>query len=169
MTDSIPYGQLMHRAMRRLMCELLQEIAGLGELPGDHHFFITFDTNHPGVDIAPWLRERYSKEMTVVMQHWFENLTVLDDHFSVTLNFGDQPEPLVIPFMAIKTFVDPSVDFGLRFDDEDDLDRIESNNSESPMVVIEGDEGERNEIDALADKPKGDAQVVSLDAFRKPS
>ena len=159
----------MHRAMRKLMCELLQEIASLGELPGDHHFFITFDTNHPGVDIAPWLRERYPKEMTVVMQHWFENLTVLDDYFSVTLNFGDQPEPLVIPFMAIKTFVDPSVDFGLRFDGEDDLDRIDSNNSESPMVVIEGDEVERSEIDDLADKPKGDAQVVSLDAFRKPS
>lgn len=162
MTDTIPYGQLMHRAMRGLMRELLQEIADLGELPGDHHFFITFDTNHPGVDIAPWLRERYPDEMTVVMQHWFDNLMVLEDRFSVTLNFGDQPEPLMIPFLAIKTFVDPSVEFGLRFDGEDDLDDMDDDNPESPMVVIEEDE-----IDDIQDTPKGDAEVVSLDAFRK--
>lgn len=164
MTDTIPYGHLMHRAMRGLMRELLQEIAALGTLPGEHHFFITFDTNHPGVDIAPWLRERYPDEMTVVMQHWFENLTVLDDRFSVTLNFGDQPEPLVIPFLAIKTFVDPSVEFGLRFDGEDDLDEMDEDIPESPMVVIEEDE-----LDEGMDAPKGDAEVVSLDAFRKPS
>ena len=165
MSDTIPYGQLMHRAMRGLMRELLQEIASLGTLPGDHHFFITFDTNHPGVDIAPWLRERYPDEMTVVMQHWFENLVVLDDRFSVTLNFGDQPEPLVIPFLAIKTFVDPSVEFGLRFDGEDDQDDMDDNDvPESPMVVIEDDEDLPN-----TDETKGDAEVVSLDAFRKPS
>ncbi len=164
MTDTIPYGQLMHRAMRGLMRELLQEISTLGELPGDHHFFITFDTNHPGVDIAPWLRERYPDEMTVVMQHWFDNLVVLEDRFSVTLNFGDQPEPLVIPFLAIKTFVDPSVEFGLRFDGEDDLDDMDDDIPESPMVVIEEDD-----IEDIVEEPKGDAEVVSLDAFRKPS
>lgn len=164
MTDTIPYGQLMHRAMRRLMRELLQEIASLGELPGDHHFFITFDTNHAGVDIAPWLRERYPDEMTVVMQHWFDNLVVLDDRFSVTLNFGDQPEPLVIPFLSIKTFVDPSVEFGLRFDGEDDLEEMDDDIPESPMVVIK-----EGEIEEMVEEPKGDAEVVSLDAFRKPS
>jgi hypothetical protein len=144
------------------MRDLLQEIASVGELPGDHHFFITFDTNHPGVDIAPWLRERYPDEMTVVMQHWFDNLTVLEDRFSITLNFGDQPEPLVIPFLAIKTFVDPSVEFGLRFDADDD-DEHDDEIPESPMVVIEEDDMG----DAL-EAPKGDAEVVSLDAFRKP-
>jgi hypothetical protein len=164
MTDTIPYGQLMHRAMRGLMRDLLKEIASMGELPGDHHFFITFDTNHPGVDVAPWLQERYPDEMTVVMQHWFDNLVVLEDRFSVTLNFGDQPEPLVIPFLAIKTFVDPSVEFGLRFDGEDDLDDEDDLVPESPMVVIEEDD-----IEAELEEPKGDAEVVSLDAFRKPS
>lgn len=164
MTDTIPYGQLMHRAMRGLMRDLLQEIATIGELPGDHHFFITFDTNHPGVDVAPWLRERYPNEMTVVMQHWFDNLVVLEDRFSVTLNFGDQPEPLVIPFLAIKTFVDPSVEFGLRFDGEDDLEDDGEMVPESPMVVIEEDE-----MEAELEEPKGDAEVVSLDAFRKPT
>jgi hypothetical protein len=145
------------------MRDLLQEIATVGELPGDHHFFITFDTNHAGVDIAPWLRERYPDEMTVVMQHWFDNLTVLDDRFSITLNFGDQPEPLVIPFLAIKTFVDPSVEFGLRFDADDDEDHDDDDIPESPMVVIE-----EEDIEEAMEAPKGDAEVVSLDAFRKP-
>ncbi len=161
MTDTIPYGQLMHHAMRGLMRDLLKEIAAKGELPGEHHFFITFDTNHPAVDVAPWLRERYPDEMTVVMQHWFDNLVVLDDRFSITLNFGDQPEPLVIPFQAIKTFVDPSVEFGLRFDADDDDDADIDDIPESPMMVIDEDEIEE-EI-----APKGDAEVVSLDAFRK--
>jgi len=152
MTDTIPYGQLMHHAMRGLMRDLLKEIAAKGELPGEHHFFITFDTNHPAVDVAPWLRERYPDEMTVVMQHWFDNLVV---------NFGDQPEPLVIPFQAIKTFVDPSVEFGLRFDADDDDDADIDDIPESPMMVIDEDEIEE-EI-----APKGDAEVVSLDAFRK--
>ncbi|PLS22177.1 SspB family protein [Neptunicoccus cionae] len=162
MTDTIPYGQLMHRAMRGLMRELLIDISKAGHLPGEHHFFITFDTNHPGVDIADWLRERYPEDMTVVMQHWFDNLVVSDDRFAVTLNFGDQPEPLVIPFDAIRTFVDPSVEFGLRFethedDEEDEFDDV----PESPMIVIEEDEDDTDE------PPKGEAEIVSLDSFRK--
>ncbi|MBR9863124.1 MAG: hypothetical protein GYB24_06755 [Rhodobacteraceae bacterium] len=163
MTDTIPYGQLMHRAMRGLMRELLIDISKAGHLPGEHHFFITFDTNHPGVDIADWLRERYPEDMTVVMQHWFDNLVVSEDRFAVTLNFGDQPEPLVIPFDAIRTFVDPSVEFGLRFethesDEDDDFDDV----PESPMIVIEEDEE-----DDAEDTPKGEAEIVSLDSFRK--
>ena len=157
MSDTINYGKLMHRAMRGLMHELLSDIAANG-LPGDHHFFITLDTTHPGVDIADWLRERYPKDMTVVMQHWFEDLVVLDDRFTVTLNFGDQPEPLVIPFEAIKTFVDPSVEFGLRFDNQDNKDK---DVPESPMVVLDEDDIEE-EI-----AQQGDGEVVSLDKFRK--
>lgn len=151
----------MHRAMRGLMRELLQEISAAGILPGEHHFFITFDTQHPGVDIADWLRERYPEEMTVVMQHWFDNLVVTDDQFSITLNFGDQPEPLVIPFDAIRTFVDPSVEFGLRFEAQDE-DEDEDDIPESPMVVIEDDSYE-DENDTAKE-----AEVVSLDSFRKP-
>ncbi|WGI20803.1 ClpXP protease specificity-enhancing factor SspB [Amylibacter sp. IMCC11727] len=161
MTKTISYGQRMQHAMRGLMRDLLHDIAKEGELPGEHHFFITFDTNHPGVDIAPWLKERYAQEMTIVIQHWFADLVVLDDRFSITLNFGDQPEPLVIPFLAVKTFVDPSVDFGLPFNIEDDLDADIEEIPESPMVELDGDEGDVDE------PPKGDAEVVSLDAFRK--
>src|SRR6056297_2031956 len=121
MTTGINYGSLMHQAMRGLIRTVLEGVQTDG-LPGDHHFFITFDTGHPDVEIADWLSDRYPGEMTVVMQHWFDNLTVTDEGFSVTLNFGDSPEPLYIPYDAIRTFVDPSVEFGLRFETQDGED-----------------------------------------------
>ena len=93
MTRSIDYGNLMHNAMRGLIQDVLADVAQRG-LPGQHHFFITFDTTHEDVAIADWLHQRYPEEMTVVMQTWFQNLDVTDDGFSVTLNFGDSPEPL---------------------------------------------------------------------------
>lgn len=157
MIDTINYGQMMHRAMRGLLVELLTEVAVTG-LPGEHHFFITFDTTHPDVEIADWLRERYPEEMTIVMQHWFDDLIVTDEKFSVTLNFGSQPETLVVPFEAIHTFVDPSVEFGLRFEGTEEEDFEDS--PESPMVELEDDHVE-------AETRKGDAEVVSLDSFRK--
>ncbi|MCP5087500.1 MAG: hypothetical protein GY952_11935 [Rhodobacteraceae bacterium] len=157
MSETINYGNLMHRAMRGLMNELLRDIAANG-LPGDHHFFITLDTTHPGVDIADWLRERFPKEMTIVIQHEYGDLSVTDDRFSVVLSFGDQPEPLVIPFESIKTFVDPSVEFGLRFENQDGE---ENEVPESPMIMLEDDEEEDMEPE------KAEAEVVSLDSFRK--
>jgi hypothetical protein len=154
MSDTINYPQLMHRAMRGLMIELLENVSEHG-LPGDHHFFITFDTQVDGVEIADWIQERYPEEMTIVIQHWFENLEVREDDFSITLNFGDTPEPLTIPWDAISTFVDPSVEFGLRFEVDETEEDI--NVDESPMIVIEDD-----------DKPvKKEADIVSLDSFRK--
>lgn len=160
MTDTINYAEFMHNAMRGLMADLLRKI-GKDGLPGEHHFFISFDTKHPGVDIAEWLQERYPDEMTIVIQHWFDNLVVLDDRFSITLNFNDAPEPLVIPFDAVKTFVDPTVEFGLRFDENQDGegDSYIEDITESPMMAIEED--------AQEDAPKGDAEVISLDSFRK--
>lgn len=157
MPRTIDYGNLMHRAMRSLIQEVLNDVEANG-LPGEHHFFITFDTNHPEVKIADWLVDRYPGEMTVVMQHWYENLHVTDEGFSVTLNFGDAPEPLYIPYDAIKTFVDPSVEFGLRFEtQEDELDEIDlDDDDEEEIVSIEVEEDDRKEAD-----------VVSLDSFRK--
>ena len=159
----IDYGNLMHDAMRSLIQRLLQDIAVTGKLPGDHHFFITFDTTHPGVEIADWLTERYPSEMTIVMQHWFDNLEVTDEGFSVTLNFGDNPEPLYIPFMSLRTFVDPSVEFGLKFEQQDDEEIIEADIKKLPPVDAPMHEDAKEEK-----KPKMDAQVVSLDSFRKP-
>ena len=149
MVRSIDYGFLMHRAMRGLIQSVLTDVSENG-LPGAHHFFITFDTTHPDVAIADWLRARYPGEMTVVIQHWFENLKVTDDGFSVTLNFGNAPEPLIIPFDAVRTFVDPSVEFGLRFEQHED----------------DADDETDIEVDA-EDPPNRPAEVVSLDKFRK--
>ena len=154
MSRSIDYGNLMHRAMRSLIQEVLEDIAVNG-LPGAHHFFITFDTRQEGVEMADWLRERYPSEMTIVIQHWYEGLEVTDEGFSITLNFGNQPEPLVVPFDSVRTFVDPSVEFGLRFETTDQDD--EDEDDEAAMVE-----------DAEAEEaPQKDAEVVSLDSFRK--
>ena len=154
MSRDIDYGNLMHTAMRGLIRTVLLDIADKG-LPGNHHFFITFDTDHPDAELADWLSDRYPGEMTVVMQHWFDNLDVGEDGFAITLNFGDAPEPLYIPYDAIKTFVDPSVEFGLRFESADE----------------ETDEDTAETIDELVnvsqEDAKPDADVVSLDSFRK--
>jgi uncharacterized protein len=151
MAKSIDYGNLMHRAMRGLIQTVLKDVAANG-LPGDHHFFITFDTTVEGVEMADWLRSRYPAEMTIVVQHWFENLIVTDEGFSITLNFGNNPEPMVIPFDAVRTFVDPSVEFGLRFETHEEEDD-------------EDDEDDGPEDDPTP--PQGDAQIVQLDRFRK--
>ena len=163
MPRDIDYGNLMHSAMRGLIKTVLKDVAAEGTLPGNHHFFITFDTAHPDAELADWLADRYPGEMTVVMQHWFDNLDVGDEGFAVTLNFGDAPEPLYIPYDAIKTFVDPSVEFGLRFEsaveepeDDDDLDDGDH--------VADG----RPEGRGGSEPSKGrDAEIVSLDKFRK--
>ena len=163
MSEHIEYGQLMHSAMRGLIRKVLTDVAQNG-LPGEHHFFITFDTQHPDVEIAEWLADRYPGEMTVVMQHWYDNLEVTDDGFSVTLNFGDAPEPLYIPFESIKTFVDPSVEFGLRFESQSDEDGEDlDEDTDDPTV----EELEIPETEVEAEPAATDADVVSLDSFRK--
>lgn len=152
MSQDIDYGNLMHTAMRGLIKTVLTGVSKTG-LPGAHHFFITFDTREDGVDIADWLHERYPEEMTIVMQHWFENLEVGENGFAITLNFGDAPEPLYIPYTAIKTFVDPSVEFGLRF--------------EGPEDDAEDEEYLEETIEVEEQEDHHDADIVSLDSFRK--
>jgi hypothetical protein len=159
---SIDYGNLMHRAMRGLIQEVLAGVAKTG-LPGKHHFFITFDTLHPDVELADWLADRYPTEMTIVIQHWFDNLEVTDEGFAITLNFGNNPEPMYIPYDAIKTFVDPSVEFGLRFETQDEAGDEEEDEDEAAEV----DEAPMEEMaEDEADKPR-EAEVVRLDSFRK--
>lgn len=154
MADEIDYGNLMHNAMRSLIQDVLADVK-INGLPGEHHFFITFDTNYAKVEMAPWLKERYPTEITVVMQHWYDDLEVRDDGFSVTLNFGDTPEHLVIPYEAILTFVDPSVEFGLRFESSEEED-----SNDEPVVFSSEDDDIKK-----ADTETG--QIVSLDSFRK--
>lgn len=159
MSRSIDYGNLMHEAMRGLIRRVLQDVSDQG-LPGNHHFFITFDTSHPDAELADWLSDRYPDEMTVVMQHWYDRLDVGADGFAITLNFGDAPEPLYIPYDAIRTFVDPSVEFGLRFEqqetEEEDEDRDEATLDQTDEEELE-----------VAEEPVKDAEIVSLDSFRK--
>ena len=161
MSTTIDYGNLMHNAMRSLIRNLLLDIAETG-LPGDHHFFITFDTSHPDAELADWLSDRYPDEMTVVMQHWYDNLEVTDDGFSITLNFGDAPEPLYIPYDAIRTFVDPSVEFGLRFE------QPEAETPKPTSVPSDDDlpQTEESELE-VEEEPTKEAEIVSLDSFRK--
>ena len=139
--------------MRTLIFDVLKDVEKNG-LPGEHHFFITFDTTVEGVEISEWLRKRYPEEMTIVIQHWFDGLNVKKDGFDITLNFGDQPESLVVPFLAILTFVDPSVEFGLRFEQNEDDEQPQFSEMEKA-----------NDQEKKSSKKKGD--VVSLDSFRK--
>ena len=139
--------------MRTLIFDVLKDVEQSG-LPGEHHFFITFDTTVEGVQISEWLRQRYPEEMTIVIQHWFDGLNVKEDGFDITLNFGDQPESLVVPFLAILTFVDPSVEFGLRFEQNEDDEQPKFSEMEKA-----------NDQEKKPSKKKGD--VVSLDSFRK--
>lgn len=168
MTTGINYGSLMHQAMRGLIRTVLEDVQRDG-LPGDHHFFITFDTGHPDVEIADWLSDRYPGEMTVVMQHWFDNLEVAEDGFAVTLNFGDAPERLYIPFDAILTFVDPSVEFGLRFENME-ADTAEDGSlvpaARPPRDTKDLPKAKVKDTDAVKTGRKN-AEVVSLDTFRK--
>ncbi len=181
----LDYGRLMQRALRGLMAEVLGEVAEHG-LPRDHHFYIGIDTTHPGVDMPRYLRERYPREMVIVLQDWFADLAVLGDRFQVTLNFANQGETLVVPFDAVQTFIDPSVKFGLKFDDyeaEDgdfqpapapppppgtagDADALEAHPDPS-----DGRSPDReDETDRDGNGPEGSpgsADIVSLDHFRK--
>ncbi|MDR3372649.1 MAG: ClpXP protease specificity-enhancing factor SspB [Ancalomicrobiaceae bacterium] len=129
--DLIRYDVLVQEALRGVVKKLVAEIARVG-LPGQHHFYIAFDTKHPGVRMSSRLRQRYPEEMTVVLQHQFWDLNVTEQAFEVGLSFSGIPERLVVPFNAVKGFFDPSVQFGLQFE-----------------VVVEGADGTASAADAL--------------------
>lgn len=112
--DTLQYDKMVEHALRGVVRQALSAVITQG-LPGNHHFYLTFRTTYPGVDIAQRLREKYPQEMTIVLQHEFWGLEVADDYFIVNLTFSDIPERLKVPFAALVSFVDPSVKFGLQF------------------------------------------------------
>lgn len=114
---SIDYAKLQQEAMRGVVRAVLQRIVKTG-LPGEHHFYVSFLTQAPGVILSKRLKEKYPHEMTIVLQHRFWDLIVSDERFEVKLTFDGIPERLVVPFAAIKVFIDPSVRYGLQFDEE---------------------------------------------------
>jgi hypothetical protein len=124
--DGLRYDRMVEDALLSVVHRSLSFAAENG-LPGEHHFYITFRTDHPGVQIPDQLHERYPGEMTIILQYQFWDLEVRDDDFSVTLSFSDVPEKLTIPFEAVAAFADPSVRFGLQFDVGDSTEGDEEN------------------------------------------
>lgn len=152
----LPYEAWTQTALRQVVVRAIAHAAEHG-LPGQHHFYITFRTDHPGVVIPPRLRAQYPQEMTIVLQHQFWDLDVGDEAFSVLLSFDKQAERLTIPFAAIRSFADPSVEFALAFAEPAPPP---SNETALPALV---DKPEKPE----AAPAKESGQVVTLDSFRK--
>jgi uncharacterized protein len=119
--QTIDYEALHQTAMRSLVRSVLVQISKSG-LPGDHHFYIAFNTSATGAIVSKRLKEKYPDEMTIVLQHRFWELIVLDDRFEVKLTFDGIPERLIVPYTAIKVFFDPSVPYGLQFEDPDAIE-----------------------------------------------
>ena len=133
--DHIRYDLLAQQALRAMLRGVLIDAARKG-LPGEHHFFISFDTRADGVRVSPRLREQYPDEMTIVLQHQFWDLKVGDESFEVGLSFNGVPEKLVVPFAAIRSFVDPSVQFALQFERatelQDNVPPVSANSAKEP-------------------------------------
>lgn len=167
--DHIRYDILAQDALRGVIRKVLSETAATGHLPGDHHFFITFLTNAPGVRISQHLKSKYPEEMTIVIQHQFWDLKITESLFEICLSFSDTPERLVIPFNAIRGFYDPAVSFELEFDVPLQVENEQSAEITAHPAAADTDEEPDDEPTpppAGGDDNKG-ASVVSLDSFRK--
>ncbi|HWV96185.1 MAG TPA: ClpXP protease specificity-enhancing factor SspB [Xanthobacteraceae bacterium] len=168
-TDHIRYDVLARDALRGVLRQVLTDVAENG-LPGDHHFYITFLSKAEGVKISPRLLGQYPEEMTIILQHQFWDLVVTPDRFEVGLSFGGVPERLVVPFSAIKSFLDPSVQFGLQFEVGDQTVTGGDQTGATPPLPAAA-----SPSTAVADEPDTDdspkpsegAEVVRLDRFRK--
>lgn len=177
--DQIRYDILVQDALRGVIRKVLSEVAKAG-LPGNHHFFITFFTNAPGVKISPRLKNRYPEQMTIVLQHQFRDLSVSETAFEVTLSFREVTEKLVIPFTSIQVFYDPVAAFEAAFDLPSKLPSVESEDSDNtpstPIALSDKQKKENTPTkeqnlstnkEPLNNDTKQSADVVSLDSFRK--
>jgi hypothetical protein len=171
-TDHIRYDVLARDALRGVLRRVLSDAAEHG-LPGEHHFFITFLSTADGVKLSPRLLAQYPEEMTVILQHQFWDLVVTEDRFEVGLSFGGIPERLVVPFNAIKSFFDPSVQFGLQFDPSEPVSEAPAANlpaAAAPSALTLASPPAASPAPESQDepaKPSEGAEVVRLDRFRK--
>ena len=165
-TDHIRYDVLARDALRGVLRRVLTDAAEHG-LPGDHHFFITFVSTADGVKLSPRLLAQYPEEMTVILQHQFWDLVVTEDRFEVGLSFGGIPERLVIPFSAIKSFFDPSVQFGLQFETSDAAPGAAEESQVTALPSTSVPQVPEKEAPDEPEKPSEGAEVVRLDRFRK--
>jgi hypothetical protein len=169
----IDYPQMIDNAMRHVVYQVLKDIEQEG-LPGEHHFYISFRTTFPGVKVSDAVLAKFPEEMTIVLQHQYTDLRVREDHFAVTLSFGNIPERLVVPYDALVAFADPSVKFGLQFYADVDDEAVYEETSEEAVDAFM-DRAPANESLEDGDMPEekvGDDdddadKVVTLDAFRK--
>ncbi len=151
--ESIDYPALIHEALLGVVREILCHVVEEG-LPGDHHFYLTFRTDHPQVVMPAGLKIRHPETMTIVLQHQFWDLSVEQDFFGVTLRFGGAKHHLTIPFEALTGFIDPDAEFGLQLGSTSE-DRDEEEESEGPRAdEADSDSGRKGE-------------VISIDEFRK--
>jgi uncharacterized protein len=169
--DLMRYDQLAQNALRGVVREALKKVLRQG-LPGEHHFYIAFNTRYPGVGLSPRIAERYPREMTVVLQHQFWNLTVLEDRFEVELSFDNIPEKLIVPYNSIKGFLDPAVQFGLQFEVVPVEEQPQAKDVKEAEIVdisgkAKGEPATAEVSDAGGAPDSSEKKVVSLDAFRK--
>lgn len=176
--DTIDYPGLIDGAMRGVVREALVHVDKFG-LPGDHHFFISFQTNYPGVSISPQLKARYPEEITIVVQHQFWDLKIGKEKFSIMLSFNNIPEKLVVPYDALTAFADPSIKFGLQFHGKKPAANTapaSSDGEEQVACPVTGKSGHEKppmaafEEEAPSEegaKAANDEKVISLEAFRK--
>ena len=172
--DLMDYQAFVERAMKGVVRNVLLRVAEEG-LPGDHHLYITFHTEHDGIEVADRLIAQYPDEMTIILQHQFWGLEISEDAFEVTLSFSSKNERLYIPFDAITGFADPSVNFGLQFKITGVSDPIEDGASpedfrspeELSTEFSKSDDAGEKTTDERADGEHNIGEVVALDAFRK--
>lgn len=166
----VDYESMIQKALRQVVRDILQDVAHHG-LQGDQHFYLTFATNHPWVDLPAYLKEQYPHEMVLVLQNEFEDLEVRSDSFSVTLFFEDSngdehEEHITIPFLALINFADPSQNFGLQFVDFND----ETEGFDEKENVRKEERNETGSDHSAPTEKEGEAgrpNVISLDDFRK--
>ncbi|MAZ98269.1 MAG: hypothetical protein CMM39_02440 [Rhodospirillaceae bacterium] len=149
------YDMMVEEALKGVVAKVLKQAVTEG-LPGEHHFYITFKTNRSDVDIPLFLKERYSDEMTIVLEHQFWDLKIHENEFEVALSFNDKKERLLIPFNAITAFSDPSVKFGLQFQE---IKVTELENIDSRSIEKDGSKKQEKNITSPG-------EIVSLDKFR---
>lgn len=165
-TDLIRYDVLARDALRGVLRRVLTDAAEHG-LPGEHHFFITFISKAEGVKLSPRLLAQYPEEMTVILQHQFWDLVVTEDRFEVGLSFNGIPERLVVPFSAIKSFFDPSVQFGLQFEPTETVAETPASTSAAATTAPAIASVPETVAEDEPAKPSEGAEVVRLDRFRK--
>jgi uncharacterized protein len=166
-TDHIRYDVLARDALRGVLRRVLADAAEHG-LPGEHHFFITFLSTAEGVKLPPRLLAQHPEEMTIILQHQFWDLVVSEDRFEVGLSFGGIPERLVVPLNSIKSFLDPSVQFGMQFETTDAPSEVAAKNLPAvPAAPAPPAATSPPEPQSEPAKPGEGAEVVRLDRFRK--